>query len=141
MAVALVSPRSAAPMAAKYAALPAIVARMEPSDIGYVFKNAQQPHAFLPSMGLFAVEFALGYCHNLHYRRANGTAQAPAAVPDGHASASGLVASGLVASGLSRGVPHVAESVASAAAVMYGRDGAGGTSSVGRGRGRGPRKL
>jgi hypothetical protein len=111
--VAVVSPRAAAPMADKYAALPAIVARMEPSDIGYVFKHAQQPHAFLPSMGLFAVEFALGYCHNLHYRRSNGGATVAAAYAGaglGSAAASGVAQSAV------------------------------GDSSVGRGRGRGARK-
>lgn len=80
-AVAVVSPRTAAPLAAKYAALPAIVARMEPADIGYVFKHVQHPHAFMPSMGLFAVEFALGYCHNMHYKRSQGGGAVAAARP------------------------------------------------------------
>ena len=64
----LVSPRTAQPIALKYAAVPLAVARLEPSDVGTIFKHTQSPFSFFPSIGLFGVEFALGYCNNMHYK-------------------------------------------------------------------------
>ena len=65
----LVSPRTAKPLADKYAALPKVVARLEPSDVGHIFKHASNPFVYFPALGLFSAEFALGYCHNMHYKR------------------------------------------------------------------------
>jgi hypothetical protein len=65
----VVSPRTAKSIADKYAALPKVVARLEPSEVGQIFKHAASPCTYFPTLGLFCAEFALGYCHNMHYKR------------------------------------------------------------------------
>jgi len=66
----MVSPRTAHPISVKYAAIPLVVSRMEPSEVGNIFRHAaNNPYSFFPSYGLFSVEFALGYCNNMHYKR------------------------------------------------------------------------
>ena len=56
-------------MAKKYALIPLVVSRLEPAEVGNIFKHADNPLSFFPSIGLFSVEFALGYCNNMHYKR------------------------------------------------------------------------
>lgn len=72
----LVSPRTAQPIAVKYAVVPLAVAKLEPSEIGTIFKHTKSPFSFFPSIGLFAVEFALGYCNNMHYKPAASSGSA-----------------------------------------------------------------
>ena len=69
--VMVVSPRTAHPIVQKYIAVPLAVSRLDPQEVGTIFKHAQHPFSFFPSMGLFSVEFALGYCNNMHYKRAD----------------------------------------------------------------------
>jgi len=66
----MISPRTGKLIAAKYAALPTLVSKIEPSEIGIIFKHSSDPFAFFPTVGLFATEFALGYCHNMNAKRA-----------------------------------------------------------------------
>jgi len=65
----MISPRTGKLLAEKYAAIPSHVANIEPADLGYIFKHAQNPHAFFPFFGLFATEFSLGYCNNMNSKR------------------------------------------------------------------------
>lgn len=65
----MISPRTGKLIAAKYAALPTLVSKIEPSEIGSIFKHSADPFAFFPTVGLFSTEFALGYCHNLNVKR------------------------------------------------------------------------
>jgi hypothetical protein len=65
----LVSPRTALPLAKKYASLPGAVAKLEPSEVGTIFRHAKDPFSFFPSIGMFSVEFALGYCNNMTSKR------------------------------------------------------------------------
>ena len=64
----MVSPRTAHPISIKYNSIPIVVSRLEPIEIGTIFKNAQNPFAFFPSIGMFSVEFALGYCNKMNYK-------------------------------------------------------------------------
>ena len=64
----MISPRTAYPISVKYSMIPHTVAKLEPSEVGHIFKNAGNPFSFFPSIGLFSVEFALGYCNNMHYK-------------------------------------------------------------------------
>jgi hypothetical protein len=65
----MISPRTGKLIAAKYAALPNVVSKIEPSEVGSMFKHSSDPVAFFPLVGLFSTEFALGYCHNLNSKR------------------------------------------------------------------------
>jgi hypothetical protein len=62
----IISPRTSALVAEKYSCLPSLIAKLEPTEVGHIFKNVNNPHAFFPSIGLFSVEFSLGYCFNMH---------------------------------------------------------------------------
>ena len=65
----MISPRTGKLIAAKYSALPSLVSKIEPAEIGSIFKHSGDPFAFFPTVGLFSTEFALGYCHNLNAKR------------------------------------------------------------------------
>ena len=65
----MVSPKTSHTIVQKYIAIPASVAKLEPSSVGTIFKHSSNPHSFFPSIGLFSTEFALGYCNNMHFKR------------------------------------------------------------------------
>lgn len=69
-----VSPRTANPIANKFSMIPMVVASLEPTEVGNIFKHAENPFSFFPAIGLFSVEFALGYCNNMHYKRIESAA-------------------------------------------------------------------
>lgn len=64
-----ISPRTGAALYKKYTILPKVVAKLEPAEVGCVFKHSTDPNSFFPLLGLFSVEFALGYCNNMHSKR------------------------------------------------------------------------
>lgn len=64
-----ISPRTGSAIYRKYTILPKVIAKLEPADVGCVFKNSSDPFSFFPFLGLFSVEFALGYCNNMHSKR------------------------------------------------------------------------
>lgn len=57
------------PSVNRYRILPSVLASLEPTEVGTIFRHVQDPHRFFPAWGLFATEFALAYCHNLHCKR------------------------------------------------------------------------
>ena len=62
-----VSPRTAYPISKKYSLIPLTVSKLDPVDVGK--HAASNPLTFFPSTGLFSIEFALGYCNNMHYKK------------------------------------------------------------------------
>ena len=68
----MVSPRTAYPLSKKYNVIPVAVSKLDPIDVGK--HAASNPLAFFPSTGLFSIEFALGYCNNMHYNKRTETA-------------------------------------------------------------------
>lgn len=62
----LPSPRTSTFLAQKYFCLPRIINKLDPATVGNIFKNCKNPHAFFPALGIFSLEFSLGYCHNMH---------------------------------------------------------------------------
>jgi hypothetical protein len=68
----MVSPRTAYPLAKKYALIPITVSHLDPIEVGK--HAASNPLSFFPSTGLFSIEFALGYCNNMHYGKRNESA-------------------------------------------------------------------
>ena len=67
------SPRTSKLISEKYSYLPGVVAKLGPSEVGQIFKSSKSPYSFFPSLGLFSIEFSLGYCHNMHFTKRNGT--------------------------------------------------------------------
>ena len=65
----MISPHTSSLINEKYHILPHIISKLEPSEVGHIFKNAQNPHAFFPNLGIFSAEFSLGYCYNMHYSK------------------------------------------------------------------------
>lgn len=72
----LVSPKTAHPIVQKYVTVPLVVSRLDPQEVGSIFKHTQNPFSFFPAIGLFSVEFALGYCNNMHYKRSESAPSA-----------------------------------------------------------------
>jgi hypothetical protein len=72
----IVSPRTAHPIVQKYISIPLNVARLEPQEVGALFKNSQNPFSFFPTIGMFSVEFALGYCNNMHCKKSDSAVPA-----------------------------------------------------------------
>ena len=70
----MVSPKTAIPISQKYSSILSTVSRLEPSVVGNIFKHANNPLSFFPSIGLFSVEFALAYCNNMNYSKKMGDA-------------------------------------------------------------------
>lgn len=67
----MVSPHTAYPISKKYSSIVSTVSNLEPSTVGNIFKHANNPFSFFPAIGLFSVEFALGYCNNMNYNKKN----------------------------------------------------------------------
>jgi hypothetical protein len=68
----MVSPKTAFPISQKYSSILSTVSKLEPSVVGNIFKHANNPLSFFPSIGLFSVEFALAYCNNMNYNKKIG---------------------------------------------------------------------
>jgi len=65
----VVSPRTALPIALKYSIIPKVVEKLDQSEVGSIFKHCSSSQTFYPRIGLFANEFALGYCFNLRAKK------------------------------------------------------------------------
>ena len=65
----IISPRTSHLISDKYRALPLAVSKLEPIEVGHIFKNAQNPFTFFPALGIFSAEFSLCYCHNMHFHK------------------------------------------------------------------------
>lgn len=42
---------------------------VKPSMLGTLLKKNMDTKTFLPKIGLFATEFSIGYCYNLHKKK------------------------------------------------------------------------
>jgi hypothetical protein len=61
----------------KYRNICSIVSQLDSSTVAGIFKHANTPYVFFPSLGLFSVEFFLGYCNNLHSSKKTESVESP----------------------------------------------------------------
>jgi hypothetical protein len=53
----------------KYRFIPRVVANLDSNQLSHMFRTSADPLTFFPTIGLFAHEFALGYCFNQSLKR------------------------------------------------------------------------
>lgn len=67
----MISPSTSKLIYEKYNSLPEIVLKLDPSNVAQIFKCTKNPFAFFPTVGLFSIEFSLGYCNSMHCSKKN----------------------------------------------------------------------
>ena len=53
----------------KYRFIPRVVANLDSNQLSHMFRSSADPLTFFPAIGLFAHEFAIGYCVNQSLKR------------------------------------------------------------------------
>ena len=53
----------------KYRFIPRVVANLDSTQLSHMLRSSADPLTFFPAIGLFAHEFAIGYCVNQSLKR------------------------------------------------------------------------